>query len=53
MTYIKQQKSNGLFKGSFVQIVSATSQQELIRGPYTSVQHFQTSNFGGIIDNRS
>jgi hypothetical protein len=33
MIDIKQQKSNGLFEGSIVEIVIASSQLELIRGP--------------------
>jgi hypothetical protein len=53
MIHKKQQKSNGLFKGGFVEIVSATSQLELIWGPYMPVQNFQTSTFGVIINSQN
>jgi hypothetical protein len=49
MTDLKQQKSNGLFEGNIVKIVSTASLWETIGGPYMLVQNFQTVSFDGII----
>jgi hypothetical protein len=49
MIDVKQQISNDLIEGSIIEVVSATSQLELIQGPYMPIQNFQIATFSAII----